>query len=118
VSGGYENTAGAQAAPSAEVWQFCDWLFCSGSRGTGNTASGDYALAAGFKALAVNRGAFVWADLSGGSLSSTADNQFTVRASGGVRLFSDSGATTGVSLAPGSGSWGTLSDRNAKENFS
>jgi hypothetical protein len=41
----------------------------------------------------------------------------TFRAAGGVRLFSDTNATTGVYLAPGSGSWTALSDRRAKENF-
>jgi hypothetical protein len=34
-----------------------------------------------------------------------------------VRFFSNSGATAGVSLAPGGTSWGVISDRNAKKNF-
>ena len=33
------------------------------------------------------------------------------------RFFTDKDATTGAELAPGSGSWSMLSDRNAKENF-
>jgi hypothetical protein len=48
---------------------------------------------------------------------SSAINEFTARASGGVRFFTDTNATTGVALAPGSGAWSSLSDRNAKENF-
>jgi len=40
-----------------------------------------------------------------------------MRASGGYRLFSNSGATAGVYLAPGGGSWSSMCDRNAKENF-
>ena len=38
-----------------------------------------------------------------------------MRASGGYRLFSSTSA--GVSVAAGSGSWTSMSDRNAKENF-
>jgi trimeric autotransporter adhesin len=82
-----------------------------------NVASGAYSLAAGNKASATNQGAFVWGDSTAACISSTAANQFTVRASGGVRFFSNAGATAGVSLAPGSGSWTTLSDRNSKENL-
>jgi hypothetical protein len=40
-----------------------------------------------------------------------------MRASGGYRLFSNSGLTAGVALAPNGTSWGTLSDRTAKKNF-
>jgi hypothetical protein len=40
-----------------------------------------------------------------------------VRASGGVYLYTNSTASTGAYLAPNSGSWSSLSDRNAKENF-
>ncbi len=49
---------------------------------------------------------------------STADNQFMVRASGGVVFFSAAtGTTNGVQLPAGSGAWSSLSDRNAKENI-
>jgi hypothetical protein len=82
-----------------------------------NVASGKLSFAAGNQANAIHQGAFVWGDSSGANIYSTAANQFTVRASGGTRFFSNSGATSGVSLAPGGGSWSNLSDRNAKENF-
>src|SRR5262249_48040462 len=59
---------------------------------------------------------FVWSDNSGVATSSTTTNQFVARASGGF-LFYTSGLGTGASLAPGSGSWSAMSDRNAKENF-
>jgi hypothetical protein len=82
-----------------------------------NNASGSYSLAAGYGANAAHQGAFVWGDSTAANIYSTAANQFTVRAAGGTRFFSNSGTTTGVSLAPGGGSWSNLSDRNAKENF-
>ena len=50
-------------------------------------------------------------------MTSSVANEFTVRASGGVRFFSNSGLTTGVTLAAGGGSWASVSDRNLKENF-
>ncbi len=85
--------------------------------GEGNSASGSYSFAAGRQAAALHNGAFVWADASALEQTSTADNQFTVRAAGGVRIFSDTNSTSGVRLSPGSGSWSTLSDRDAKEGF-
>lgn len=51
-----------------------------------STASGSYSLAAGFSALATNRGAFVWADSQFAAFSSTADDQFLIRARGGVGI--------------------------------
>ena len=81
-----------------------------------NLAGGQYSFAAGFFAQATNDGAFVWSDGSGTITSSTANNQFVARASGGFLLYSSTG-NTGASLAPGGGSWSSLSDRNAKENF-
>jgi len=66
--------------------------------------------------MATNNGAFVWS--SGGSDTySWGNNTFTVRATGGVRFYTAGGTTNGVQLASGSGSWSSLSDRNAKENF-
>jgi len=83
--------------------------------GASNTVSGSYAFAAGFQAQATNNNSFVWSDGSAGTATTTA-NQFVARASGGYVLFSGA-AGTGVSLAPGSGSWSSMSDRNAKDGF-
>ena len=84
-------------------------------------ASGTLSFAAGWGAKALHAGSFVWADHSptfgGPPFESTANNQFKARAAGGVRFFTDAAATTGAELAPGSGTWSSLSDRNAKENF-
>ncbi len=77
-----------------------------------------YSFAAGNHAQATNTGAFVWGDDSTSTpVSSTNANWVTMRANGGYRLFSNSGLTAGVALAPNGTSWGTLSDRNAKKNF-
>jgi hypothetical protein len=85
--------------------------------GLANRAQGQFSFAAGENTHAEHDGTFVWADASfGGILRSTTNNQFTARASGGVRFFSDAGATAGVELAAGGNAWSVVSDRNAKEN--
>jgi hypothetical protein len=99
--------------------------------GFGSTASGSYAIvaggdqdtaagilsfAAGYHADAAHNGSFVWSDYGSGSatLKDTAANQFVARASGGVYFYSNEAATAGVKLGAGSGTWASLSDRNAK----
>jgi len=64
----------------------------------------------------VDDGSFVWND--NGTLNdlySSGANTVTMHATGGYQLYS--GDSSGVSLAAGSGSWTSMSDRNAKENF-
>jgi hypothetical protein len=51
-----------------------------------NQASGDYSLAAGYRAKAKHAGTFVWADNTAVDFASTATNQFLIRASGGVGI--------------------------------
>nr|WP_228530783.1 MULTISPECIES: tail fiber domain-containing protein [Myxococcaceae] len=85
------------------------------------TADGAYGVALGNR-VSTNGfdGAFAWGDGSTTTVPSnlvTASNQFAIRAAGGVRLFTNSGLTTGVSLNPGGSSWNVLSDRNAKTAF-
>ena len=84
--------------------------------GYGNIAVGD-SFAAGMQAQAVHTGAFVWADPTGAAMASTLANQFTVRASGGTRFFSNAAANIGVQLAPGGNAWAAISDRSVKANF-
>jgi hypothetical protein len=82
-----------------------------------NLATGNNSFAAGDNAQAMNNGTFVWSDGTGTLTTSTNSNSVTIRASGGYRLFSGTANTTYAYLAPGSGSWTSLSDRNAKEHF-
>lgn len=87
--------------------------------GAYTTASGNYSTSMGWYANTNGKkGSFVYADNSSAvATNSTADNQFVVRASGGVLLYSNSALTSGVSLPAGGGSWASVSDRNKKENF-
>jgi len=105
ILGGYGNTASGSYATIAG--------------GDSNTAAGELSFAGGYHADAGHSGSFVWSDYSSGSalLKDSAANQFVVRASGGVYLYSNEGVTTGVVLTPGSGTWASLSDRNAKTDI-
>ena len=82
-----------------------------------NAANALNSFAAGFRSKANHAGSFVWGDGFNADKTSSASNQFNVYASGGTRIFSNTAATSGVLLAPGSGAWITVSDRDAKENF-
>ncbi|HEY1172599.1 MAG TPA: tail fiber domain-containing protein [Verrucomicrobiae bacterium] len=85
--------------------------------GFANYAAGPYSFAAGVKAKALHYGSFVWGCATDANIESTANNQFTIRASGGTRIFSNGTSTLGVTLAPNATSWSTLSDRNSKKDF-
>jgi hypothetical protein len=102
IAGGHSNAAGGS--------------YATVPGGTNNSASGGTSFAAGTGSSASNPGTFVWSDAAGGAktLQSSAANQFLARASGGVKLYSNAGLTSGVSLAAGSGAWASLSDRGAK----
>jgi Chaperone of endosialidase len=105
VLGGYGNAARGEYAVVAG--------------GDANQAGGLLSLAAGYHADAQHTGSFVWSDFVSGSseLKDTAENQFAARASGGFYLYSNEAATSGVHLAPGSGTWSSMSDRNAKTDI-
>lgn len=115
-------------------------MYAAAVGGTGNCAGGQSSFAAGQHAkvrpgnvgeLASmcdgvarttdangDEGTFVWADASSTTpFVSTGANKFEVRATGGVRLVTNSAATAGVTLAAGSGSWSSISDRNMKDQI-
>jgi len=83
------------------------------------TANADYSVAIGQRASTSGRaGAIVFSDGSTtDSTRASANNQFTVRAAGGTRLFTNATMTAGVQLAAGGSSWAVISDRNRKESF-
>jgi len=62
--------------------------------GFGNVAFGNYSFAAGRQAHAVHPGAFVWADSQNASFSSTANDEFKVRAQGGARFLTGGAGVT------------------------
>ncbi|MFP2924346.1 tail fiber domain-containing protein [Pyxidicoccus sp. 3LG] len=104
VAMGYTNVANGQGAVAL---------------GYRVSADGDYSMALGHRVTTAGfDGAFIWGDQSTTTVaSSTANNQFMVRAAGGVRLRTNATLTTGCDLPPGSGVFSCTSDRNLKEDF-
>jgi len=89
----------------------------AGGRENAVGPNADYAFAAGRRAKANHQGAFVWADSNELDFSSDWENQFLVRAAGGIRMYSNQFGTMGVQLVPNTTAWTSSSDRNAKENI-
>jgi hypothetical protein len=103
------------------------------SMGYGTHADGQAAIALGYRAtananyaIAIGRavsargyaGAIVIGDgSSADSLQASADNQFNLRASGGIRMYTNAARTSGVTMNAGGNTWNTVSDRNRKDLF-
>ena len=64
--------------------------------GDSNIAAGDWSFAAGREAQALHQGAFVWADSTGGPFASTVNDQFRIRATGGVDIVGNLTKTSGA----------------------
>jgi hypothetical protein len=97
-----------------------------GAFGDGSVTLGTRAVAApctGCRTATVDpatglQGAFVFGDRSTTAyVGATAANQFTARAAGGFRFFTNANLTTGCTLAAGSGAFSCTSDRNSKRAF-
>ena len=130
VAGGLDNTASADSsAIGGGMQNTASSKYAMIPGGFGNSAAGQCAFAAGMQATAAKAGEFVWADntakafpSAGESMFTPAPNDFLVRATGGVVFVTgvdatSGNATAGARIAPGSGSWTTLSDRATKANF-
>jgi len=93
----------------------------NGSIGIGyrSTASADFSVALGQRAATNGfSGAIVIADGSTtDSLEATANNQFSLRAAGGIRLFTHHMESSGMTMNAGGSGWNAVSDRNRKEDF-
>jgi hypothetical protein len=130
VGGGYVNTAsGTASTVGGGSSNTASGGFSTVGGGAANSASGAFSFAAGNQAKTqtagtspvVHNGAFVWADNSALDFNSTAANEFSARATGGVRFITAINATgiptAGVTVASGGGAWATLSDRAAKKDI-
>ena len=80
-------------------------------------AAGDHSFATGRNAYANHHGSFVWADQSSDTLYSSAGNQFNVRASGGIRFYTNGDLSSGVTMSAGGSSWSPVCDSTLKRNI-
>jgi trimeric autotransporter adhesin len=93
ISGGYFNEASANSSTvGGGFMNVAGGAFAVVPGGSVNSAAGDYTLAAGRQAKANHQGAFVWADSTDADFASTANDEFRVRASGGVEFVVGSGS--------------------------
>ena len=116
IGAGYANMAAQNSVVGGGNGNTASGQYSVVPGGYSNAAANNFSFAAGRRAKANHQGAFVWGDSTDADVSSTTNNQFVVRASGGVILYSDPTSAYGVYLPPGGGSFSSLSDRNAKTN--
>lgn len=124
VGGGLGNQSnGAYATISGGQGNLANGDYSAIPGGLLNQAQGEYSFAGGHRAIVSedHPGAFLFADSVEADFLSEGADEFGVRATGGVRFVTgvdgDGDPIAGVSLAPGSGSWSSTSDRGMKENF-
>ena len=87
VGGGNNNIASSNYSTiGGGQDNIADGLGATVPGGMLNHAGGDYSFAAGRRAKAYHAGAFVWGDQTDADLTSTAVDQFLIRASGGVGI--------------------------------
>jgi trimeric autotransporter adhesin len=114
ASGAFSTAIGESTTASGES---------STAIGLFTTAAGRGTTALGVRARAGHAGSFVWGstntsgNVPGDSITSTAVGQFSVRAVGGVRMFTDQAMSAGMTMGPGASTWSAVSDRDRKENF-
>jgi trimeric autotransporter adhesin len=91
----------------------------STAMGTGTVASGYYSTAMGRRASTDNRsGSFVYGDAAtDDTVRASAPDEATWRTTGGFRIFTNTGLTTGCRIEPGGTDWACTSSRLEKENF-
>lgn len=80
------------------------------------TGSNSFAIGNNLKDGGFNN-CFIMGSVTSGTVSNTGNNQMLMHFPGGYRLQSNITGTTGVTLAGGSGTWVSLSDKNSKTNI-
>jgi trimeric autotransporter adhesin len=113
VGGGLFNTANGNGATiGGGAYNTAAGIGATVPGGQFNDATGNNSFASGWHAKAISSGTFIWADASGSDFTSTAANQFLIRATGGVgigtaapqtplHVAGASGITLGVSATSG-----------------
>ena len=87
VGGDQTNAAtGEGATVSGGIGNVASGMSATVAGGFSNEAAGNHSFAAGHRAKAAHAGAFVWGDTANEDFISTADDQFLIRAAGGVGI--------------------------------
>jgi hypothetical protein len=87
VAGGFANNAtGTDATVGGGFGNTASGVHATVPGGSTNVAAGDDSFAAGRRAKANHQATFVWSDSTSADFASTANDQFLIRASGGVGI--------------------------------
>jgi hypothetical protein len=90
IGGGDNNTAaGTNASIGGGGGNTAEGYGATVPGGVDNQADGDHSFAAGRRAKALHDGAFVWADSADMDFESTIEDQFRIRAAGGLNVVVD-----------------------------
>jgi len=129
TASGYASVATGRSSVASGDYSTAMGLLSTASGGN-STAIGTSVMAAGqgsvvlgvrATATATANGSFVFGDRSTGAsgaiVTSSAPNEFLVRAAGGAIFYSNAAMTSGVLLAAGGGGWSNLSDVRTKSHF-
>jgi hypothetical protein len=123
VGGGTSNSASSTGATiGGGAFNQAEGYAATIPGGSNNRAIGDHSFAAGLSAKADHNGSFVWADETFSNFVSTGENQFLIRAGGGVGIGTNNPggfmlAVNGDAAKPGGGSWSNFSDKRLKRNI-
>jgi FtsZ-binding cell division protein ZapB len=120
VGGGCFNDGSAYATVGGGSNNWAGGTSSTVPGGYWNSASGNYSFAAGTRAKATHTGAFLWADSNDKDFTSTANDSFGVRSTGGARFvlaIDGSGTPTWTCSVSNGGSWSCSSDRNLKRDL-
>ena len=121
VGGGIFNTAqGPEATVGGGIANQATDYYATVPGGQNNVAGGQNSFAAGQRAKALHQGSFVWADSAAADFTSTASDQFLIRAGGGVGIGKANPATAldvngAVTATSFSGNGGSLTNLNASQ---
>jgi hypothetical protein len=129
TASGYASVAMGSSSVASGDYSTAMGLLATASGGN-STAIGTSIMAAGqgsvvlgvrATATATANGSFVFGDrstgMSGAIVTSSAPNEFLVRAAGGVVFYTNGALTSGATLAAGGSGWGIVSDVRMKEHF-
>lgn len=99
VAGGYDNIAdGYESVVGGGLNNVALGFNSTVPGGELNRAEGNYSLTAGRRAKAYHDGAFVWADSQNADFASDRNNQFKIRAAGGMHLVAQASGANPAAL--------------------
>jgi hypothetical protein len=85
--------------------------------GADHIVNSSYNFVAGYNTRVDHDDCFVWADYTvEAPLATSANNQFLVKSTGGIKFFTSGDMTSGVELLPGASSWSSISAPDVMRN--